>query len=153
MLQAGTKSKSSLKQIPTSLKSVGMSFSEIAATIGENVQNAGGSVIQIGGEQVAVRAAGRVQTLAEIEQLPLKFGAQAAPIRVKDVADVVIGKAVRNGASTYNGEECVLGSALMLAGENSRLVAKAVAEKLKELETKLPKGVKIIPVYDRTKLC
>jgi cobalt-zinc-cadmium resistance protein CzcA len=137
---------------PDKLKSVGMSFSEIAATIGENVQNAGGSVIQIGGEQVAVRAAGRVQTLAEIEQLPLKFGAQAAPIRVKDVADVVIGKAVRNGASTYNGEECVLGSALMLAGENSRLVAKAVAEKLKELETKLPKGVKIIPVYDRTKL-
>ncbi len=137
---------------PDKLKSVGMSFSEIAASIGENVENAGGSVIQIGGEQVAVRAAGRVQTLAEIEQLPLKFGARATPLRVKDVADVVIGKAVRNGTSTYNGEECVLGSALMLAGENSRLVAKAVAEKLKELETKLPKGVKIIPVYDRTKL-
>ncbi len=137
---------------PDKLKSVGMSFSEVAAAIGENVENAGGSVIQIGGEQVAVRAAGRVQTIAEIEQLPLKFGARATPLRVKDVADVVIGKAVRNGASTYNGEECVLGSALMLAGENSRLVAKAVAEKLKELETKLPEGVKIIPVYDRTKL-
>jgi len=137
---------------PDKLKSVGMSFSEIAAAIGENVENAGGSVIQIGGEQVAVRAAGRVQTLAEIEQLPLKFGARATPLRVKDVADVVIGKAVRNGASTYNGEECVLGSALMLAGENSRLVAKAVAEKLKALETKLPEGVTIIPVYDRTTL-
>jgi len=137
---------------PDKLKSVGMSFSEVASAIGENVENAGGSVIQIGGEQVAVRAAGRVQTIAEIEQLPLKFGARATPLRVKDVAEVVIGKAVRNGASTYNGEECVLGSALMLAGENSRLVAKAVAEKLKELETKLPEGVKIIPVYDRTKL-
>ena len=137
---------------PDKLKSVGMSFSEIASAIGENVENAGGSVIQIGGEQVAVRAAGRVQTLAEIEQLPLKFGARATPLRVKDVADVVIGKAIRNGASTYNGEECVLGSVLMLAGENSRLVAKAVAEKLKELEAKLPEGVKIIPVYDRTKL-
>lgn len=137
---------------PDKLKSVGMSFSEIAASIGENVENAGGSVIQIGGEQVAVRAAGRVQTSAEIEQLPLKFGARATPLRVKDVADVVIGKAVRNGASTYNGEECVLGSALMLADENSRIVAKAVAEKLKELESKLPTGVKIIPVYDRTKL-
>ncbi len=137
---------------PDKLKSVGMSFSEIAASIGENVENAGGSVIQIGGEQVAVRAAGRVQSVAEIEQLPLKFGARATPLRVKDVAEVVIGKAVRGGASTYNGEECVLGSALMLAGENSRLVAKAVDEKLKELETKLPEGVKIIPVYDRTKL-
>ncbi len=135
---------------PDKLKSVGMSFSEVASAIGENVENAGGSVIQIGGEQVAVRAAGRVQSVAEIEQLPLKFGARATPLRVKDVAEVVIGKAVRGGASTYNGEECVLGSALMLAGENSRLVAKAVDEKLKELETKLPQGVKIIPVYDRT---
>lgn len=137
---------------PDKLKSVGMSFSEVAEAIGENVENAGGSVIQIGGEQVAVRAAGRVQSVEEIERLPLKFGARATPLRVKDVAEVVIGKAVRTGASTYNGEECVLGSALMLAGENSRLVAKAVAEKLKELEGKLPEGVKIIPVYDRTVL-
>lgn len=137
---------------PDKLKSVGMSFSEIAEAIGENVENAGGSVIQIGGEQVAVRAAGRVQSISEIEQLPLKFGARATPLRVKDVAEVVIGTAVRNGASTYNGEECVLGSAIMLAGENSRLVAKAVDEKLKELGNKLPEGVKITPVYDRTVL-
>lgn len=137
---------------PEKLKSVGMSFSEIAEAIGENVENAGGSVIQIGGEQVAVRAAGRVQDIAQIEQLPLKFGARATPLRVKDVADVAIGKAVRSGASTYNGQECVLGSALMLAGENSRLVAKAVDEKLKELQTKLPEGVKIIPVYNRMTL-
>ena len=137
---------------PDKLKSVGMSFSEVAESIGENVENAGGSVIQIGGEQVAVRAAGRVQNIEQIEQLPLKFGARATPLRVKDVADVIIGKAVRNGASTYNGEECVLGSALMLAGENSRIVARAVDLKLKELGSRLPEGVKIIPVYDRTTL-
>ena len=46
----------------------------------------------------------------------------------------------------------VLGAALMLAGENTRLVAKAVDSKLKEIQTKLPSGVKIIPVYDRTVL-
>lgn len=137
---------------PDKLKSVGMSFSEIADSIGENVENAGGSVIQLGGEQVAVRAAGRVQTVEEIENLPLKFGARATPLRVRDVAEVGIGKAVRTGASTYNGEEAVLGSALMLAGENSRLVAKAVAAKLKQIEAKLPTGVQIIPVYDRTVL-
>lgn len=137
---------------PDKLKSVGMSFSEVAEAIGENVDNAGGSVIQLGGEQVAVRAAGRVQTLEEIERLPLKFGSRATPLHVSDVADVVIGKAVRTGTSTYNGNECVLGSALMLAGENSRLVAKAVEEKLKELEPRLPEGVKIIPVYNRTVL-
>ncbi len=137
---------------PDSLKSVGMSFGEIAAAIGENVANAGGSVIQLGGEQVAVRAAGRVQTVEDIERLPLKFGARATPLRVKDVAEVGIGTAIRTGAATYNGQEAVLGAALMLIGENSRIVSKAVAAKLKEIETKLPPGVQIIPVYDRTVL-
>ena len=137
---------------PDKLKSVGLSFSEIAEVVGENVENAGGGVIQIGGEQVVVRASGRVQTLADIENLPLKFGARTTPLRVRDVADVVIGKAVRTGAATYNGEECVLGVTVMLMGENSRLVAKAVAAKLKELQPRLPAGVQIIPVYDRTLL-
>ena len=137
---------------PDKLKSVGMSFSEIADAVGENVENAGGSIIQLGGETLTIRAAGRVQTLEEIANLPLKFGARATPLRVKDVADVVIGKAVRTGTGTYKGEETVLGSALMLAGENSRIVAKAVAEKLKEIQPKLPAGVEIIPVYDRTVL-
>jgi cobalt-zinc-cadmium resistance protein CzcA len=137
---------------PDKLKSVGMSFSEIAEAIGENVENAGGSVIQLGGETLTVRAAGRVQTVEEIERLPLKFGSRATPLRVRDVADVGIGKAVRTGTATYNGEEALLGAALMLAGENSRLVAKRVDEKLKEIQPKLPAGVTIIPVYDRTVL-
>ena len=137
---------------PDKLKSVGMSFSEIADAVGENVENAGGSIIQLGGETLTIRAAGRVQTIEEIANLPLKFGARSTPLRVKDVADVVIGKAVRTGTGTYKGEEAVLGSALMLAGENSRLVAKRVDEKLKEIQPKLPAGVEIIPVYDRTVL-
>jgi Cu/Ag efflux pump CusA len=121
-----------------------MSFSEIAEAIGENVENAGGGLIQLGGETLTVRAAGRVKTVEEIERLPLKFGSRATPLRVKDVADVGIGKAVRTGTATYKGEEAVLGSALMLAGENSRIVAKRVDEKLKEVQTKLPAGVEII---------
>ncbi len=137
---------------PDKLKSVGVSFGELAEVIGENVENAGGSVIQLGGEQVVVRAAGRVQTAQEIAAIPLRFGGRATPLHVHDVADVVIGKAVRTGAGTYNGEECVLGSALMLAGGNSRIVAHRVAEKLKQIQTKLPQGVSIIPVYDRTVL-
>ncbi|MCC7377431.1 MAG: efflux RND transporter permease subunit [Verrucomicrobiales bacterium] len=150
--QGGYEKQIVIQPNPDRLKSVGMSFSEIAAAIGENVENAGGSVIQLAGEQVAVRAAGRVQSTQDIEQLPLKFGSRATPLRVKDVADVGIGKAVRTGTATYNGEEAVLGTALMLAGENSRLVARRVAEKLNEIQPRLPSGVKIIPVYDRTVL-
>ncbi|MGE4182226.1 MAG: efflux RND transporter permease subunit, partial [Limisphaerales bacterium] len=137
---------------PDKLKSVGMSFGEIADSIAENVDNAGGSVIQVGGEQVTVRAAGRVRTPEEIARLPLKFGGRASPLRVADVAEVVVGNAVRTGAATYNGEEAVLGAALMLAGENSRVVARAVEARLREIATGLPAGVEIIPVYDRTVL-
>jgi cobalt-zinc-cadmium resistance protein CzcA len=137
---------------PQKLRSVGLTFSEVAEVIAENLENAGGSVIQVGGETVAVRAAGRVQSLEEIANLPLKFGSGVAPILVRDVADVAIGKAVRTGAATYNGEEVVLGAALMLSGENSRIVARAVGERLKEIQTKLPPGVIIKPVYDRTLL-
>ncbi|HYG23821.1 MAG TPA: CusA/CzcA family heavy metal efflux RND transporter [Verrucomicrobiae bacterium] len=137
---------------PDRLKSVGLSFHEVANAIQENVENAGGGVIQLGGEQVTVRAAGRVQTIADIEQLPLKFGSRATPLRVRDVAEVVTGTAARTGSGTYNGEETVLGSALMLAGENSRRVAKAVGRQLEEIQASLPAGVRIIPLYDRTTL-
>ncbi len=137
---------------PQKLRSVGLTFGEVAAVIAENLENAGGSVIQVGGESVSIRAAGRVQSLEEIAALPLKFGAGVAPILVRDVAEVAIGRAVRTGAATYNGEEVVLGAALMLAGDNSRIVARAVGERLKEIQTKLPDGVVIKPVYDRTVL-
>lgn len=150
--QGGYEKQIVVQPDPDKLKSVGVSFGELAEVIGENVENAGGSVIQLGGEQVTVRAAGRVQTAQEIANIPLRFGGRATPMHVHDVAEVVIGKAVRTGAGTYNGEECVLGVALMLAGDNSRLVANRVAEKLKEIQTKLPAGVQIIPVYDRTVL-
>ncbi|HXG46720.1 MAG TPA: efflux RND transporter permease subunit [Methylomirabilota bacterium] len=137
---------------PQKLRSVGLTFSDVARALAENLENAGGSVIQVGGESVAIRAAGRVQSAEEIASLPLKFGSGVAPILVRDVADVAIGKAVRTGAATYNGEEVVLGAALMLAGENSRVVARRVGERLKEIQAKLPPGVAIKPVYDRTVL-
>ena len=71
---------------------------------------------------------------------------------VGDLADVTIGSSVRTGSATYNGREAVLGATLMLAGENSRVVAKRVADKLAEIKPKLPAGVEITTVYDRTDL-
>ena len=137
---------------PARLRVVGLTFAEVADALAENVENAGGSVLQLGGEQVTVRSAGRVSTIEEIRNLPLKFTGRANVLKVGDVATVEVGSAVRTGSATYNGRESVLGAALMLAGENSRLVAKAVGEKLVEIQTKLPDGVKITPVYDRTDL-
>ncbi|MES2692631.1 MAG: CusA/CzcA family heavy metal efflux RND transporter [Verrucomicrobiota bacterium] len=82
---------------------------------------------------------------------PLRAG-RAEALQVRDVATVAVGSAVRAGSATHNGHESVLGAALMLAGENSRLVARAVAAKLAEIQPKLPAGVILTPVYDRTLL-
>lgn len=69
-----------------------------------------------------------------------------------DVANVSIGHDLRTGAATYNGEETVLGIAMMMMGENSRTVAQAIDEKVQSIQQSLPKGVVIETVYDRTHL-
>lgn len=137
---------------PEKLLASGVTFKELSDTIGENVENAGGSVIQLGGEQIAIRTNGRVQSAEEIGNLPVKFRAGAEPLRVKNLADVEIGKNIRTGSATYNGQEAVLGAALMLAGENSRIIAQRVDERMEEIREKLPPGVEITTVYDRTTL-
>ena len=137
---------------PEKLLASGVTFKELSDTIGENVENAGGSVIQLGGEQIAIRTNGRVQSAEEIGILPVKFRAGAEPLRVQDLADVEIGKNIRTGSATHNGAEAVLGAALMLSGENSRIIAKRVDERIQEIRKRLPPGVEIKTVYDRTTL-
>jgi len=121
---------------PDKLKSVGVSFGELAEVVGENVENAGGSVIQLGGEQVAVRAAGRVQTVQQIADIPLRFGGRATPLHVHDVAEVVIGKAVRRGRCR-SVTAFVAWSLDLLQRKPPKLVAVALANKLARIAWKL----------------
>ncbi|HEU5078745.1 MAG TPA: CusA/CzcA family heavy metal efflux RND transporter [Opitutaceae bacterium] len=137
---------------PGKLTDVGLTVAELADIIAENVANAGGSVVERGGESVTVRSVGRVQSTEEIANLPLKFAGKPAALRVKDVADVGIGSGVRTGSATHDGEEAVLGSALMLIGENSRLVSGRVHHAIENVRAKLPAGVEIETVYNRTDL-
>jgi cobalt-zinc-cadmium resistance protein CzcA len=78
--------------------------------------------------------------------------AQGQPIRVRDLADVGLGRELRTGAATDNGREVVLGTVFMLIGENSRAVAQAVHERMQVINKSLPPGVKAVTVYDRTNL-
>lgn len=137
---------------PAKLARVGLTVSEVADVIAENVANAGGGVVEKGGESITVRSIGRVQNAEEIADLPLKFAAKPMALRVRDVADIVISSGVRTGTATYNGEEAVLGSTLMLMGENSRLVSQRTHEKIEELERKMPPGMTIETLYNRTDL-
>ena len=134
------------------LNDANLSFEELANVIRENVENAGGGTVSRESEQVVIRGLGRVQTMEEIAELPVKFAGGVEPLLVRDVADVAIGTHFRTGAGIHDGEEAVVGTAMMLAGENSRLVAIRVKERLAEIQPKLPPGMVIRPLYDRSDL-
>ena len=137
---------------PARLMSVGLTLAELADKVAENTHNAGGGLVEIGGEQINIRANTRVATLEQLEKIPLKIGAGVKPLLVGDVADIRIGTSYRTGASTDMGEEALIGAAIMMAGENSRLVSRAVGAKLREIQGKLPAGVEIHTLYDRSEL-
>jgi cobalt-zinc-cadmium resistance protein CzcA len=134
------------------MRDANLSFAELANVIRENVENAGGGTVNRESEQVVIRGFGRVQTMEEIAELPVKFGGAVEPLLVRDVAEVAIGTAFRTGAGVHEGEEALVGTAMMLAGENSRIVATRVRDRLAEIQAKLPPGVSIQPLYDRSDL-
>lgn len=112
---------------------------------------AGGQMIR-GGEQTLVLGTGIVSSREQIENLVIETR-DNIPIRVRDIADVVIGHEIRRGAATYAGQgEAVLGLGFMLTGENSHDVARQLEARLEELKSSLPPGVEVKPVYVRTHL-
>lgn len=136
---------------PEKLISFGLTLQDLVLALERNNLNVGAGYIEKSGEQYLVRVPGQVVNLAEIGEIILSSN-QGVPIRIKNVADVLIGKELRTGAATQNGTEVVLGTAHMLIGENSRIVSQAAAEKLAEINRSLPAGVVATPVYNRTTL-
>src|SRR3954466_1244827 len=134
------------------LRDAGLTVNDLAKVVGENVENVGGGIVNAGNEQLVIRGVGRVASPQEVAELPVKFAAAVMPLRVKDFAEVQIGHAFRTGAATHSGQEAVLGVAMMLMGENSHAVAERVAEKIKEIQKRLPSDVIISPEYDRKNL-
>ena len=136
---------------PEKLLAVGLTLQDLVLALERNNLNVGAGYIEKSGEQYLVRVPGQVANLVEIGEIILG-SSQGVPIRVKNVADVLIGKELRTGAATQDGHEVVLGTAFMLMGENSRVVSQAAAEKLAEINRSLPAGVTAAAVYDRTTL-
>ncbi len=137
---------------PEALAEVGMTFSELAELVAQNVENAGGGIISRGGQQLTIRGISRVNNTEEIANLPIKFGSAVKPLLVKDVAEVRLGTKFRTGAATLSGKETVIGTTMMLAGQNSREVAQRVKARFKEIQSKLPDGVELQVQYDRSLL-
>jgi cobalt-zinc-cadmium resistance protein CzcA len=136
---------------PGRLASHGLALADIVTALDRNNGNAGAGYIEKRGEQLLVRAPGQVKSLADIRNVILG-NVDGVPVRIEDVADVGIGRELRTGAATENGEEVVLGTVFMLVGQNSRAVALAVDKKMAAINRTLPAGVQAVTVYDRTAL-
>ena len=133
------------------LQQLQIPLSDLQTALSENNENRGAGYIEKNGQQLTVRVPGTLNTLEDIQNISIA-NKNGYPIRVADVATVSIGHDLRTGAATYNGEETVLGIAMMMMGENSRTVAQAIDEKVQTIQQSLPKGVVLETVYDRTDL-
>jgi cobalt-zinc-cadmium resistance protein CzcA len=136
---------------PDRLVTHGLTLRDVMEALARNNANVGAGYIERAGEQYLIRVPGQVANLAEIGAVVVGHrGGQ--PVRVRDVAEVLLGEELRTGAATENGREVVLGTVFMLVGENSREVSTRVAQKLTEVNRSLPAGVVASAVYDRTAL-
>lgn len=136
---------------PARLLAYDLSFDDVVKALQRNNANVGAGYIEKNGEQYLIRSPGQVRDIAGIERVIVAHR-EGVPITVRDVAEVAYGKQLRTGAATRDGEEAVLGTAVMLLGANSRTVSSAVAVKLAEINRTLPEGITADPVYDRTVL-
>ncbi len=137
---------------PDRLTSYGVTLAQVFEALEKNNSNASGNFIEHGSEQYVVRGIGLVKDEKDIGNI-IVAKQDHTPIYVRDVADVKVGAELRQGAVTANGEgEAVAGIVLMLKGASGRDVVEAVKEKLPTIQKALPKGVELVPFYDRTDL-
>lgn len=136
---------------PQRMLNYGVSTDDLLRALERNNANQGAGYIERNGQQILVRSQAQLATIEDIGNVVVTLTNQS-PVTVNDIAEVAIGKELRTGAATREGKETVLGTAMMLIGENSRAVALAVADKVDEIQASLPEGVVLETVYDRTAL-
>ena len=137
--------------LPARLSAYGLTLKDVVEALGRNNANVGAGYVERYGEQYLVRVPGQASGIDDLKSI-IVTNRGGVPIRISDVANVGLGEELRTGAATRNGREVVLGTVFMLAGENSRIVARAAAEKLAEAAKALPAGVRAEAIYDRTEL-
>ena len=136
---------------PARLIAYGISFDQIVHAIEANNVSRGANTIERNGESYVVRTSGRVESPTEIEEIVVASRG-AVPVRIRDVAEVTLGRELRTGSASVNGREVVLGTALMLVGGNSRTVAAAAEARIKDINRTLPPSIRAQTVLNRTQL-
>ncbi len=138
---------------PIRLQAYGITINRVVEAVrGSNIE-VGGRLLEFGGTEYMVRGRGYAQSMQDFENIVLKASESGTPIRVKDVGHVTTGPDIRRGVSDLDGQgEAVSGIIIMRQGQNALEVIDRVKAKIKEIEPGLPKGVRIVPVYDRSQL-
>ncbi len=136
---------------PQKLIAYNVTFRQVMEALAANNANQGAGYIEHSGEQYLIRAPGQVAGIEDIKRIVVGTH-RGVPVYIQDLAEVALGRELRTGAATRNGRETVLGTVLMLKGENSRSVSQRVAERMEKINRTLPEAVTATTVYDRTKL-
>ncbi|WP_323844344.1 CusA/CzcA family heavy metal efflux RND transporter [Microbulbifer magnicolonia] len=136
---------------PRKILAFGLTMEEVIEALRRNNDNRGAGFVESNGRRLLVRSPGQLRDIADIENVVVA-NRDSVPVKIADIAEVAIGKELRTGAATRDGKETVLGTAMMLVGENSRAVARDVAAALESIKPSLPEGVRLEAVYDRTTL-
>ena len=130
----------------------GLSFKDLHAALEASNKNVGGGYIEQGKDLFLVQAVGLFSSIDEIRNVPVKTMENMRVITIGDIATVAVDSGLRVGAALVSGKEAILGTVLLLTGENSREVAKRVAERVGEIQKNLPQGIRIEPLYNRAEL-
>ncbi|AZG78882.1 efflux RND transporter permease subunit [Methylocystis rosea] len=136
---------------PAKLMALGLSFGNLAAVIESNNVSRGAGYVERNGDGLVVRSGGRLETIDDIRNV-VATTRSGVPVKIGEIATVGVGRELRMGSASMNGEEVVTGTAFMLIGANSRTVSAAVDQKMKEISKSLPSGVEARTVLNRTVL-
>jgi cobalt-zinc-cadmium resistance protein CzcA len=139
---------------PDKLRAYGVSLEKLIAALEQNNSNEGGGYLLLKSqEQRVVRGEGLIRSLDDVRNIVLDARGTGTPVFLRQVADVQCAPVLRQGATTREGRgETVAGIAMLLAGENSRAVAKGARAKMEQIRKTLPEGVEVEVFYDRTEL-
>ncbi|MDQ2733474.1 MAG: efflux RND transporter permease subunit [Pseudomonadota bacterium] len=138
---------------PDKLAAYRIPLPKVVDAIQKANQESGGSVLELGEAEYMVRASGYLQSLDDFRKVPLMTTDAGVSVRLGDVARIQMGPEMRRGIGEFDGNgEAVGGVIVMRSGKNALETIAAVKEKLKSLQASLPKGVEIVPVYDRSGL-
>lgn len=138
---------------PNKLLAYGIPLDEVMKAVQTSNNDVGGRVLEFNGTEYMVRGRGYVGKPEDLGKVVLRASEGGTPVLLRDVARVQLGPDMRRGTAELNGlGEAVGGIVIVRFGENSLKVLEAVKEKLKQVAPALPKGVEVVPAYDRSHL-